>query len=131
MNPKVSRGSPVDPFRKLEAFISLHQNLVRDIREAGRDRMEGDAPVGERPGREGQQSLAPARVENHRFWRLSALRAHTKSPYKMDFHRKMQRALNRPGTAWTVGSRCWPAARSSRQRRRRRGHPATRPACYT
>ena len=29
-----------------------------------------------------------ARAENRRFWCLSTLRAHTKSPYKMDFHRK-------------------------------------------
>jgi hypothetical protein len=32
-----------------------------------------------------------ARAGNRRFWLLSALRAHTKAPYKMDFHRKMQR----------------------------------------
>ena len=29
-----------------------------------------------------------ARAGNHRKGRLSALRAHTKAPYKMDFHRK-------------------------------------------
>jgi hypothetical protein len=31
---------------------------------------------------------ATARAENRRFWCLSALRAHTKAPYKMYFHRK-------------------------------------------
>ena len=34
---------------------------------------------------------ATARAENRRFWRLSALRAHTKAPYKMHFHRKTLR----------------------------------------
>jgi hypothetical protein len=29
-----------------------------------------------------------ARAENRRKGRLSALRAHTKAPYKKDFHRK-------------------------------------------
>jgi hypothetical protein len=31
------------------------------------------------------------------FWLLSALRAHTKAPYKNDSHRKTLRALKRPG----------------------------------
>jgi hypothetical protein len=39
----------------------------------------------------------PARAGNRRFGPLSVLRAHTKSPYKMDFHRKTRMALNRPG----------------------------------
>ena len=34
---------------------------------------------------------------------LSALRAHTKPPYKMDFHRETPRALNRPKAARTEG----------------------------
>jgi hypothetical protein len=36
-----------------------------------------------------------------RFGSLSALCAHTKAPYKIDFNRKTLRALNRPGTART------------------------------
>ena len=37
-------------------------------------------------------SIAPtARAGNRRFGRLSALRAHTKAPYKMNFHRKTPR----------------------------------------
>jgi hypothetical protein len=32
-----------------------------------------------------------ARAGNRRFGRLSALRAHTKAPYKMYFHRKTLR----------------------------------------
>ena len=32
-----------------------------------------------------------ARAGNRRFWLLSALRAHTKAPYKIDFHRKTLR----------------------------------------
>jgi hypothetical protein len=35
--------------------------------------------------------LATARAGNRRFWRLSALCAHTKSPYKTDFHRETLR----------------------------------------
>jgi hypothetical protein len=42
------------------------------------------------------------RPENRRFWHLSALRAHTKAPYKMYFHRKTLRALNRPKAVRTV-----------------------------
>jgi hypothetical protein len=41
------------------------------------------------------------RAGNHRFWWLSALRAYTKAPYKMDFHKKTLRALNRPWAART------------------------------
>ena len=42
-----------------------------------------------------------ARAGNRRFGSLSALCAHTKAPYKMDFNRKTLMALNRPGTART------------------------------
>ena len=48
------------------------------------------------------QSARSARAENSRKGLLSALRAHAKSPYKMDFHRKLLRALNRPKAARTV-----------------------------
>jgi hypothetical protein len=41
--------------------------------------------------------LESARAGNRCFWCLSALRAHTKAPYKTDLHRKTLRALNRPG----------------------------------
>jgi hypothetical protein len=46
-----------------------------------------------------------ARAGNGRFGRLSALCAHTKAPYKMDFHRKTLRPLNRSGRVRTVGGR--------------------------
>ena len=42
-------------------------------------------------GRAGEKRLSTARAGNRRFWRLSALRAHTKAPYKMYFYRKMLR----------------------------------------
>jgi hypothetical protein len=38
-----------------------------------------------------------ARAGNRRFWCLSALRSHTKAPYKTDLHRKTLRELKRPG----------------------------------
>jgi hypothetical protein len=47
-------------------------------------------------------TCSAARAGNRRFWSLSVLRAHTKSPYKMDFHRGTLRALNRPWAARTV-----------------------------
>ena len=49
--------------------------------------------------RRAQQRLGgvTARAGNRRFRPLSALRAHTKTPYKNDLHRKKLRALNRPG----------------------------------
>jgi hypothetical protein len=50
-------------------------------------------PRGRTPAR---AELQPARDGNRRFWWLSALRAHTKAPYKMDFHRKTLR--NAKGT---------------------------------
>jgi hypothetical protein len=43
-----------------------------------------------------------ARAGNRRFWLLSALRAHTKAPYKTDLHRKTLMALKRPRAARTV-----------------------------
>ena len=43
-----------------------------------------------------------ARAGNRRFSPLSARRAHTKSPYKTDLHRKTLRALNSPRAARTV-----------------------------
>jgi hypothetical protein len=39
------------------------------------------------------------------FWRLSALRAHAKPPYKMDFHSETLRALNRPWAVRTDAAR--------------------------
>jgi hypothetical protein len=39
----------------------------------------------------------PARAGNRRFWRLSALRTHTKVQYKTDLHRETLRALDRVG----------------------------------
>jgi hypothetical protein len=38
-----------------------------------------------------------ARAGYRRFWLSSALHAHTKASYKMDFHSETLRALNRPG----------------------------------
>jgi hypothetical protein len=43
-----------------------------------------------------------ARAGNRRSRLLSALRTHTKVPYKIDLHRKTLRALNRPRAARTV-----------------------------
>jgi hypothetical protein len=45
--------------------------------------------------------LNTARAGNRHFRPLSALRAHTKAPYKTDLHRETPMALNRPGTART------------------------------
>ena len=59
-------------------------------------------PRGRRRAGESAFSESTARAGNRRFWCLSALRAHTKAPYKMDFHRKTLRALNRPKAARTV-----------------------------
>ena len=42
------------------------------------------------------ERLLTARAKNRRFWLLSALRAHTKAPHKIDLHKKTLRALNRP-----------------------------------
>jgi hypothetical protein len=56
-----------------------------------------------------------ARAGNRRFWCLTimtALRAHTKAPYKTDLHRKTRRALNRP----------WAARTEVERRGGRRGH---------
>jgi hypothetical protein len=50
-------------------------------------------------------SSGSARAGSRHFSPLSALRAHTKAPYKMDFHKKKQktlRALNCPKAAQTV-----------------------------
>ena len=43
-----------------------------------------------------------ARARNRQFRVLSALRAHTKSPYRTDLHRETLMALNRPKVARTV-----------------------------
>ena len=51
----------------------------------------------------GTTATVSARAGNRRFRPLSALRAHTKAPYKTDLHRKTLMALNRPGTARTDG----------------------------
>jgi hypothetical protein len=48
-------------------------------------------------------SAPTARAGNRRFWSLSALRAHTKAPYKTDLYRKTLGLLNRYGTARTGG----------------------------
>jgi hypothetical protein len=48
-------------------------------------------------------SFGPSdRAGNRRFGPLSALRAHTKAPYKIDYHRKTLMALNRPKAARTL-----------------------------
>jgi hypothetical protein len=49
-------------------------------------------------------SCTPARAGNRRFRLLSALRTHTKAPYKMDLNKKTLRALNRPWAARTVAA---------------------------
>ena len=50
-------------------------------------------------------SCTPARAGNRRFRLLSALRTHTKAPYKMDFHRNTRMPLNRPWAARTVSTK--------------------------
>ena len=57
----------------------------------------------------------PVRAGSRRFWLLSALRAHTKVPYKADLHRDTLRALNRPGRPGP-----WSARRPAGRRRRHR-----------
>ena len=52
-----------------------------------------------------------ARAGNRRFGPLSAVRAHTKAPYKIDFHKKTLRALNRPWAARTDGQEAHARAR--------------------
>jgi hypothetical protein len=47
-------------------------------------------------------NTSPARAGNRRFWLLSALRAHTKMPYKIDLLWETLRALKHPGRARTV-----------------------------
>jgi hypothetical protein len=47
----------------------------------------------------------PGGAGNRRFVLLSALRAHTKPPYKLDLLVKTLRVLNRPGRARTVAQR--------------------------
>jgi hypothetical protein len=47
------------------------------------------------------KNSATARAGNRLFWCLSALRAHTKAPYKINFHRETLRVLNRPKAART------------------------------
>jgi len=54
------------------------------------------------PAAYGLREICPARAGNRRFRLLSALRAHTKAPYKIDFHRKTLRVLDRPWAARTV-----------------------------
>ena len=73
----------------------------------GRGPSQGKAPHVFSSGLEVQWTSEPfrcaARAGDRRFWLLSALRAHTKAPYKTDLHRETLMALNRPGTARTVG----------------------------
>ena len=54
--------------------------------------------------------VALPRPGNRRLRLLSALRAHTKPPYKIDFRRKTRRALNRPQAARAA----WPQRCGSR-----------------
>jgi hypothetical protein len=49
----------------------------------------------------GQPCKFQVRAGNRRLRLLSALRAHTKVPYKMNFHRETRMALNRPWAART------------------------------
>ena len=57
-----------------------------------------------------------ARAGNRRFRRLSARRAHTKAPKKIDLPWETLRARERPGRARTEGSSVKvPAAASSKQ----------------
>jgi hypothetical protein len=52
-----------------------------------------------------------ARAGNRRFGPLSAVRAHTNVPYRIDFHKKTLRALNRPWAARADGQEAHARAR--------------------
>jgi hypothetical protein len=71
-------------------------SVRREGRERRRDRVPGAPLLPGAPAGSSASSAccaaAAARAENRRFSPLSALRAHTKAPYKMDFHRKTLRS---------------------------------------
>ena len=54
------------------------------------------------PHRRLRRRRRTARVGNRRFGLLSALRSHTKAPYKIDLLWETLRVLKRPGRARTV-----------------------------
>ena len=66
------------------------------------DTLSTRVPLGATPRFASMSANLTARAGSHRFRPLGALRAHTKAPYRMDFHREMLRALNRPKAARTV-----------------------------
>ena len=70
---------------------------------AGGPHLEADrAGVRRDVARQGERAARLPGPEPAVFWLLSAPRAHTKAPYKMDLHRKTRRALDRPWAAPTV-----------------------------
>jgi hypothetical protein len=70
----------------VDVIVPLERGQQREEPEEGDERKEA-----------GPRRRGPARAGNRRFWCLSALRAHTKAPYKTDLHRKTLRELKRPG----------------------------------
>jgi hypothetical protein len=70
------------------------KKLLRGVKKPI-DPLSAEPRVSRRRGRLRRRELPPG-AENRRFGRLSALRVHTKAPYKMDLHRK--RLRNAKGT---------------------------------
>jgi hypothetical protein len=72
---------------------------------------------------------AAARAGDRRFGPLSALRAHTKAPYKTDLHRKTLRPLDRPwdGADSSIGASERESSGGSPARSARRSAAATPP----
>ena len=106
----------LDPSREVVEVESLprtrregHCNVCKVTFRARPLAHEKFPAIGEHAGTDHELATAdfqqavrvPARAGNRRFCCLSALRAHTKTPYKMDFHRETLMALNRPGAART------------------------------
>ena len=87
--------SAIDPPHNNKREYAIEKRLghlrVRLLRVAARDQLRGHEP-----------RLCPGR--NRSFGLLSALRAHTKAPYKTDLLWTALRALHRPARARTVGA---------------------------
>jgi hypothetical protein len=115
----------LDPSREVVEVESLprtrregHCNVCKVTFRARPLAHEKFPAIGEHAGTDHELATAdfqqavrvPARAGNRRFCCLSALRAHTKTPYKMDFHRETLRALDRLEAARTGARGCASAA---------------------
>ena len=96
-SPEAHDGEP-ERGRDHRGHLRHHVADCRDVAQ----RVLGHALEHDGVAREEDHEL-PGGGGNRRFWPLSALRAHTKAPYKTDLHRKTRRALNRSWAARTVG----------------------------